>query len=183
MKKTTLLTAVMVAGTLVCSAAAEENSSKCQGKGRTERGEQKKVTPEERMKRMSKKFSEKLKLTEEQQTKLNALLQAQADKMKAQHEARKAKHEAAKAEGKEKPTEAEQEAKREEMRKQMKATRDKLHSDISAILEPEQQEKLNEILNRMKERKQEMGQKRGEAGGRGPKGRGERKPAEAKDNE
>ncbi len=171
MKITTAITTLLVAGSATLFSATAEGSRGA----RPERPGRPKRCAQKGDKECAERMFKALELTEEQQTKVKAIMKAHHDEMQALHDQMKKKRETIRRKsGAVKPSREDMQGRREAMRTKMNAMRDALHKKIRAVLTAEQQTKFDKITAKMKERRQERRQQcktpgKGRRGGRGPK--------------
>lgn len=168
MKITTAILAVLVAGTFTYATA--ESCEKGQGPSKGERGP--KGERAERGEDNSERMAKALNLTAEQQTKVNAIMKANGDKMKAMFDAKEVEREAARKSGAKKPSKEEMDIKHAAMRANMKIMRDAVQAEVKAILTADQQTKFDEMIAKRDAKHDEM--EKGEKGGRGDRKGGRR---------
>lgn len=146
MKKLVLILALFVAVVTVAEAQRNTGSRPSQSQSGEQRGQR--MSPEERLEKQVTNMKEKLGLSEEQTTKVTALLKANQEKQRAAFE--KARESGAQPD-------------REKMRTQMQESMKKQDTDIKALLTGEQKTKYDAMV---KEREERMKNRQGGPGGR-----------------
>lgn len=147
MRKLVLILALFVAVVTVAEAQRNTGQRPSQSQSGQPRGER--MSPEERLERQVNNMKEKLGLSEEQTTKVTALLKANQEKQRAAFE---------------KARESGEQPDREKMRAQMQENMKKQDADIKALLTDEQKTKYDAMI---KEREERMKNWQGGMGGPG----------------
>lgn len=144
MKKLFLI-AVLFLG-LITVAEAQRGSGERPSK--TENGQRpQRMNPEERVANQTNRLKEQLKLTDEQTTKVKALLTENMEKQRAEFEKRREEMQKAREEG--------QQMDRDKMRAEMQTRMEAQDKQIEALLTPEQKTKYQEIVKERSERMKE----------------------------
>lgn len=118
---------------------------------KTENGQRPpRMNPEERIANQTNRLKEQLSLTDEQTTKVKALLTENMEKQRAEFEKRREEMQKAREEGRQMD--------REKMRAEMQTRMDSQDKQIEALLTPEQKKKYQDVIKERNERLNERRQ-------------------------
>lgn len=149
MKKILLIVALFIGVIGMAEAQRNTGSRPSQSQSGQQRQGGERMSPEERVERHTANLKEKLGLSDEQTTKVKAILKANAEKQRAAFE---------------KARESGQQPDRDKMRAQMQESMKKQDAEISALLNADQKAKYEKMI---KEREERMKNRQGGPGGPG----------------